>query len=77
MTKERALYSSRLTPGRSSSSQETNSDYGRVVHNNFHLTEGPNALYAGRRSVLDDLNPLNKPLVSLDVNFDVSSSLTK
>jgi hypothetical protein len=71
--KDRAVYSKRVTPGRSSSSQDTSiSDYGRVIHSNFHFAEGPSALYSGRRSALEDLNPVNKPLVSLDVNIDVS-----
>ena len=82
MAKERALYSSRVTPGRqSSSSQDTMSDYGRVIHSNFHFAEGPSALYTGRRSALEDLAPINKPLVSLDINIDVSlvgkNSLTR
>ena len=72
-SKDRAVYSKRVTPGRSSSSQDTSiSDYGRVIHSNFHFAEGPSALYSGRRSALEDLNPVNKPLVSLDVNIDVS-----
>lgn len=77
-SKERALYSSRLTtPGRSSSSQDTSSEYGRVVHNNFHFADNQNGLYShGRRSALDDLNPINKPLVSLDVHIDVSFFLS-
>lgn len=78
MAKERDLYSSRLTPGRSTSSQDTSSDYGRInrgIHSNFHFAEGPNPLYAGRRSALDEPSPINKPLVSLDVNMDVSFAL--
>ncbi len=74
--KDRAVYSKRVTPGRSSSSQDTSiSDYGRVIHSNFHFAEGPSALYSGRRSALEDLSPVNKPLVSLDINIDVSSPL--
>lgn len=75
--KDRAVYSKRLTPGRSSSSQDNStSDYGRVIHSNFHFAEGPSALYSGRRSALEDVSPINKPLVSLDVNIDVSLPLT-
>ncbi|XP_059350344.1 chitin synthase chs-2-like isoform X1 [Daphnia carinata] len=76
-SKDRAVYSKRLTPGRSSSSQDTStSDYGRVIHSNFHFAEGPSALYSGRRSALEDASPINKPLVSLDVNIDSKNSVS-
>lgn len=74
--KDRALYASRIPP-RNATPAHHEGEYGRVINGSFHYTDGPSAVYGHPRKANlpvpeDGVVVVNKPLVSLDVNIDVS-----